>query len=231
NSAPALLNQQLTNNQIDAALQFAPDFTEAAEVQGTMKKIVSVQELLQEAKFDPDSFYLTWNLADSWRDKNPGAVPKLVAAIEETVNIFETDDSVWPDLAKRSGVTDPKLLPEFIKEQRAAFKTNFGQSKLKPTQDLFDAIAQAVGTEALGQQKVDPAAFDFDSVESANSLLPATATSAPASTAASSASNSSISAAAVSSAAPSASVSSASSPSSNPSAASAAASSSASASR
>jgi ABC-type nitrate/sulfonate/bicarbonate transport system substrate-binding protein len=170
NAAPALLNEQLFKDQIDAALQFAPDLTEGPEVEGRMKRITSVHDLLQEAGFDPDSFYLTWNLLDSWGQKNPGAAPKLVAAMDEAVNALETDDSVWPDLAKRSGVTDPKLLPDFIKLQRESFKTNFGEAKLKPTQDLFDAIAKSLGTDALGQQNVDPAAFDFQSIVAAKAL-------------------------------------------------------------
>src|SRR5919204_515431 len=75
------------------------------------------------AGLDPESFYLTWNLADAWRDSHPDSVPRLVAAIDEAVQLLETDDAVWPDLAKRSGVTDPQLLPAFVRMQRDSFRT------------------------------------------------------------------------------------------------------------
>jgi hypothetical protein len=73
-------------------------------------------------------------------------------------------------MAKRSNMTDAKLLPDFIKAQREVLKTNFNRDKLKPTQDLFDEIIKLVGQEPVGVSKVDADAFDFDSIEAASKL-------------------------------------------------------------
>jgi NitT/TauT family transport system substrate-binding protein len=170
-SSPPLLNQLMLKNQLDAALQFAPDFALAPVTQGTLKEVTTVPKVMAEAGFDPTVvLYLTFNLSDSWRAAHPNDVPKLVAAMDEAVNLLETDDTVWPDLAKRSGVTDSALLPKFMAAERASFKTTFGPQALAPTQSLIDAIGAIVGTETLGVTKVDPAAFDFDSATAAKKL-------------------------------------------------------------
>ncbi len=170
NSSPPLLNEQLLKNQLDAALQFAPDLTLAPESQGKIKKIVSLAEAMQQAGFDPQSFYLEYVVTEAWSGKYPGAAAKLDAAINDSINVLQTDDSVWPALAKITGVEDQSLLPAYIKAQRAAQQTAFDRSKLQPTQTLLDEIVKIVGQEPVGVTKVDPAAFDFAAFDAAKKL-------------------------------------------------------------
>lgn len=170
NSSPPLLNEQLFKGQLDAALQFAPDNTLAAEAQGKLKKVMSLAEIMQEAGFDPQSFYLEFNVTEAWAAKDPGGKAKLVAAIDDAINVLETDDSVWPALAKSSGVEDPALVPAYMKAQRMQLKTTFDQSKLEPTQQLLDEVVKIVGQEPVGVTKVDPAAFDFTALDAARKL-------------------------------------------------------------
>ncbi|MFI5265808.1 MAG: ABC transporter substrate-binding protein [Chloroflexota bacterium] len=170
NSSPPLLNEQLLKGQLDAALQFAPDNTLAAETQGKLRKIASLAEIMQEAGFDPQSFYLEFTVTEAWTSKNPGGAAKLVAAMDDAINVLETDDSVWPALAKASGVEDPAFVPEYMKAQRLQLKTTFDQSKLQPTQQLLDEVVKIVGQEPVGVTKVDPAGFDFDAAVAAKKL-------------------------------------------------------------
>ena len=169
NASPALITELLERGEIDAAFQFS-DFTLGPIAEGTLKQITSVPELMEEAGFDPDSFYLTYNLADSWREQYPKAVPLLVAAMDEAVGLMMTDDSIWPELAAFSGMENEDLLPLFIEKQRNSFSTNFSREKLEPTQELFDSLVEVVGEEPVGVTFVDPEAFDFDSVEDAQNL-------------------------------------------------------------
>jgi NitT/TauT family transport system substrate-binding protein len=165
-AAPNLLNPLLDKGELDAALQFS-DFTLGPLTRGTYREVTTVPKAMSAAGLDPGSFYLTWNLADAWRDQHPDSVPQLVAAIYEAVQLLETDDTVWPALATRSGVTDPQLLQPYVSMQRAAFKTTYGPDKLASTQNLVDAIVATVGQEPVGVTKVDQAAFDFDSAAAA----------------------------------------------------------------
>jgi ABC-type nitrate/sulfonate/bicarbonate transport system substrate-binding protein len=166
NASPPLITELLSKDEIDAAFQFS-DFTIAPLANGTLKKITSVPELMDQAGFDSESFYLTYNLAESWRKQHPDAVPRLIAAMDEAVEMMMTDDSIWPDLAAESGMEDPEMLPLFIEAQRNAFNTTFSRDKLAASQALIDGMIEVVGQEPVGVTKVDAAAFDFDSSEAA----------------------------------------------------------------
>src|SRR5437764_2677825 len=100
NAAPGLLNGLLDKGDLDAALQFS-DFTLAPLSQGKYKDVTTVPKAMAAGQLDPESLYLTYNVADAWRTKNPDAVPRLVAAIEVATQMLLSDDAIWPELAKR----------------------------------------------------------------------------------------------------------------------------------
>jgi len=168
-AAPGLINGLLDKGDLDAALQYS-DFTLGPVSQGKYKEISSVPKLMQAAGFDPQALYLTFNLSDDWRAKNPTLVPALVAAIEETRELLMKDDSVWPALAERSGMKDQSLLQAFIAMQRASLTAPYSQAKLAPTQTLVAALLDSVGQTPIGVSSVDAAAFDFKSIEDAKGV-------------------------------------------------------------
>jgi NitT/TauT family transport system substrate-binding protein len=169
NAAPGLINGLLDKGDLDAALQFS-DFTLAPLTTGKFKEITTIAKVMAAAQFDPQSFYLSYNLGEPWREKYPGAAPRLVAAILDAAELIHTDDAIWPALAKRSGVEDPQLLPAYVAMQRGLFRTAYGPDKLAPTQAVVDALIETVGQSAVGVSRVDPAAFDFESFEAAQKL-------------------------------------------------------------
>jgi NitT/TauT family transport system substrate-binding protein len=165
-AAPGLLNELLEKKQLDAALQFS-DFTFAPLSQGSYREVTTLPKALSDAGLDPNSLYLTWNLSDAWRAAHPDAVARLVAALNDGVHLLETDDSVWPALAKRSGVTNANLLEPFIAMQRAAFDAPYGEEELAPTKALLDEIVSVVGAKDVGVDSLDESAFDFASAATA----------------------------------------------------------------
>jgi hypothetical protein len=165
-AAPGLLNELLEKKQLDAALQFS-DFTFAPLSRGSYREVTTLPKALSDAGLDPNSLYLTWNLSDAWRAVHPDAVARLVAALNDGVHLLETDDSVWPALAKRSGVTDANLLEPFIAMQRAAFDAPYGEEQLAPTKALLDEIVSVVGAKDVGVDSLDESAFDFASAATA----------------------------------------------------------------
>lgn len=168
-AAPGLINGLLDKGDLDAALQYS-DFTLAPVNQGKYKELTTVPKLMAAGGLDPEALYLTFNLADAWREKNAALVPALVAAIEETRELMMTDDSVWPALAKRSGMEDQSLMTAFIAKQRASFKAPYSEVKLAPTQTLIASLLETVGQTPIGITAVDAAAFDFKSIEAAKGL-------------------------------------------------------------
>jgi NitT/TauT family transport system substrate-binding protein len=168
-AAPGLINGLLDKGDLDAALQYS-DFTLGPVNQGKYKELTTVPTLMAAGGLDPEALYLTFNLSDAWREKNPTLVPGLVAAIEETRDLMMTDDSVWPALAKRSGMEDQSLMTAFIAKQRASFKAPYSDAKLAPTQALIAALLETVGQTPIGITSVDASAFDFKSIEAAKGL-------------------------------------------------------------
>jgi ABC-type nitrate/sulfonate/bicarbonate transport system substrate-binding protein len=169
-AAPQLLMQQLLRGQLAASYMFA-DFVLQPIVEGKLREVTTVRKVMTEAGLDTRAFYLIYTVADAWRAKHgPEAVGRLVAAMDEAAEVMDKDDGVWPALAKRSGVEDPKLLPEFVKMQRARFKVEYSRAQVEPTQRLLDEMLKTAGQEAMGVTRVDPDAFDLDSVEAAKKL-------------------------------------------------------------
>lgn len=169
-AAPQLLMQQMLRGQLAASYMFA-DFVLQPIVEGKLREVTTVRKVMAEAGLDTRAFYLIYTVADAWRAKYGGeAVARLVAAMDEAAEVMDKDDSVWPALAKRSGVEDPKLLPEFVRMQRARFKVEYSRAQLEATQRLLDEMVKTAGQEAVGATRVDPEAFDLDSVEAAKNL-------------------------------------------------------------
>lgn len=170
NAAPGLLNGALNKGDIAATLQFS-DFTLGPLSTGKYKSITTVPKLMSAAGFDPESFYLTFNLTDAWVSKNPGLAANVVAAIEEARQIMLSDDSVWPALAKRGGLTDQTLLKPYIGMLHGSLRSTLAESKLAPTQAMVSAIVETVGQTSVGITKVDPGAFDFKSYEAGRAMM------------------------------------------------------------
>lgn len=164
NASPGLLIQAVLKGDVAAALQFS-DITLPYLATKRFKTITTIPQIIKAAGFDPDSFYLNFNLTDAWAQKHPNLVPNVVAAIEETRQLMMTNDSIWPELAKRTGMTDQSLLKTYIEHTRASMRATMSESKVAPTQEMIDAIIEAVGATAVGIKTVDAAAFDFKSYE------------------------------------------------------------------
>jgi NitT/TauT family transport system substrate-binding protein len=169
NASPPLISELLRTGELDAALQFTSN-TYGPVAAGEQRIITSVPVLLEEAGFDPDAFYLTYNLADRFAEEHPEAVPAIIAAINEAIEVLQTDDSVWPELAALSGIEDEDILAAYIVSERQAFNTVFSEEKLESTQALVDSLVALVGEEVVGVTVVDPEAFDFASYEAALAL-------------------------------------------------------------
>jgi len=65
---------------------------------------------------------------------------------------------------------DQSLLQAYVAMQRASLTAPYSQAKLAPTQALVAALLDTVGQTPIGVTSVDPAAFDFKSIETAKGL-------------------------------------------------------------
>lgn len=158
--APPLLNQFLARGDVDATLQFST-LTFGPQQAGQQRIVADIQGLLKAAGFDPRAFYLQWFVSEKWAGAFPEAVVRLDAMIEEAYGKLRTDDSLWPPLAQKVGMTDPALITVYRDEARRIDDPPYTPALIAPTQKLLDAIVALTGPDAVGVTTVDPAAFVF----------------------------------------------------------------------
>ena len=158
--APGLLNELVRSGELDAAFQFS-SLAFGPLQRGEFIQATSAQELISNAGFDPNFLYLLYIISQDWVDANPDALDDLVAMLDEGRQLLQTDDSLWPALAESSGV-DPEFVPAFMEFTRAELDTVYTSDLVARTQEIFDALVDAVGSEVLGEvTTVDPDAFIF----------------------------------------------------------------------
>jgi NitT/TauT family transport system substrate-binding protein len=158
--APPLLNQLLARDQVDATLQFPP-LTFAAVARGEQRVLSTVPDIMKDAGFNPDCFYLQWFVSDQWSKTHPQMIEKLAAMFDEAYQKLATDDTVWAPLAQRIGIIDPQVVAAYRDFSRATDNPNYDRSLADATQTLLDSIVAVVGEQAVGVAKFDPEAFLF----------------------------------------------------------------------
>jgi NitT/TauT family transport system substrate-binding protein len=158
--APPLLNQLLARNEVDATLQFS-SLTFGPLARGEQKVVADVPAVMRAAGFSPEAFYLQWLVTEDWIKAHPDAVGKLDAMFAEAYAKLQSDDSVWPPLAKMIGITDQAATEAYRDKARKIDNPPFNAELLKPTQTLLDALVALAGEQATGVTAVDPGAFLF----------------------------------------------------------------------
>ncbi|HXQ53012.1 MAG TPA: ABC transporter substrate-binding protein [Stellaceae bacterium] len=158
--APPLLNQFLAKGDVDATLQFS-SLTFGPILKGEQKQVADIRDVMRAAGFDPDAFYLHWQVTEKWTKAHPDAVVRLSAMLDDAYAKLKSDDSVWPALAQKINITDPKIADAYRNEARKIDNPPYRKALIPPTQALMDSIVAIAGEAAVGVTQVDPAAFWF----------------------------------------------------------------------
>jgi NitT/TauT family transport system substrate-binding protein len=160
--APPLLNQFLAKGDVDATLQFS-SLTFGPIVKGDQRIVADMRDVMWAGGLDPDAFYLHWQVTEAWTKAHPAVVGPLSAMIDDAYAKLKSDDDLWPPLAQKIGITDPKIMEVYRDEARKIDNPPYAKSLIPPTQVLLDSIVAVAGEAAVGVTKVDPAAFLFPS--------------------------------------------------------------------
>jgi NitT/TauT family transport system substrate-binding protein len=165
--APPLLNQMLTRGSIDAAVQFS-SVALPPLASGKVRLIGDIPGLIAEAGFDPNAYYLLWNVSEKWLDRHPApdTLRKLDAMFAEAYAILARDDAIWEDIGRQVGVK-PELIARYREDNRSFENPPYRPDLIAPTQRLLDAIVATTGAATVGVTKVDPAAYAFPAAEPA----------------------------------------------------------------
>jgi hypothetical protein len=130
-------------------------------LRGEQRIITDIPTVMKAAGFEPEAFYLQWQITEAWTKAHPGMIDKLYAMVDEAYAKLMVDDEVWLPIAKQVGITDPKLIDAYRNDSRKYENPPYRKSYLKSTQTLLDAIIAVAGEQSVGLNKVDPDAFLF----------------------------------------------------------------------
>jgi hypothetical protein len=117
--------------------------------------------LMRDANFATEALYSHWNIAEKWLAAHPGAVEKLSAMFDEAYVKLKAEDGVWPAIAQKIGMTDPAAVAAYRELERRVDNPPYSSARLKPTQDMIDAIIALAGDGPVGFTAIDPNAFLF----------------------------------------------------------------------
>lgn len=160
-AAPPLLNQLLTRGSIDAAVQFSSVGLPPVSA-GQFRVIGDIAGLIGEAGFDPNAYYLLWNVSETWLERHPGpdTLRKLDAMYGEAYAILARDDAIWDEIGRQVGIK-PELIARYRDTNRGYENPPYRRDLIAPTQRLLDAIVATTGAATVGVTKVDPQAYAF----------------------------------------------------------------------
>ena len=93
--------------------------------------------------------------------RQAGMLAKVTAMFNEGYQKLGADDDLWPGLAERLRITDPKAVEAYRSKARLINNPPYRADLLPATQTLLSQIVALAGEEATGVSRLDPAAFLF----------------------------------------------------------------------
>ncbi len=159
-ASPPLLNQFLAKGEVDAMLQFSTLALGAIKA-GEQRLIIDVPGLMRRAGFVPDCFNSCWLVTEKFNAAHPGVVRRMAQMIDEAYVKLRTDESLWPELGRRIGFTEPGIVAAYRELALREDNPPYHRGLIGPTQTLLDAINGLAGSGATGVTAIDPAAYLF----------------------------------------------------------------------
>jgi ABC-type nitrate/sulfonate/bicarbonate transport system substrate-binding protein len=160
-ASPSLLPEMLRAGKLDATYSLhSLVFTDLVE--NRMREVANILQVLADAGWEVAMTLFV--LSDEWRAKHgEAAVRRLAHALRDLNETLRTKDAGWDAYAATAKV-DVAHKEAFKTTFRKLLIPNFGPKNLAPMQEIVDAMTAAAGEPIIGVQKVDPAAFDFESM-------------------------------------------------------------------
>lgn len=160
-ASPSLLPEMLRNGKLDATYSLhSLVFTDLIE--NRMREVANISQVLSDAGWDLAMTLFV--LSDEWRARHgEAAVRRLALALRDLNETLRTKDAGWVAYAATAKV-DTSHKEAFKATFRKLLVPNYGPDNLRPMQEIIDAMIAAAGEPIVGVQKVNPAAFDFESM-------------------------------------------------------------------
>jgi NitT/TauT family transport system substrate-binding protein len=140
--APPLLSQELAAEHVDAVLTFWPYAARLAV--GGGRSVITMDEVMRGLGFTPPVPMIGYAVTESWLTAHPGALTRVLAAIDQADRIMATDRQ-WDRLRSLTGAPDDATLAALRDRFRAGIAPRRGSADQTQAARLFAVLAETGG--------------------------------------------------------------------------------------
>lgn len=157
-----LLGKQLERGDVDAILTFS-NLGSALESEGKGRELFKVSDVLAEAFDTPaDAPFGIYATTPQVLSEYPERIERFAAAYKEAIDIMQTDDAIWTELAATQGIEDPAAVDALRETERAGFSLNWDEEAIDTMEEMFGIIYNLAGTEVTGIEEFDRTAYNTE---------------------------------------------------------------------
>jgi len=163
-AAPPLLNGQLENQQIDAALNFW-HYCTRLESNG-FRRLISMQDVVTSfLGFDTQLPMLGYVFDEDWAKQNEATVQAFAAASIKARDLMLNDDAQWDDLRDLMKVDNEETFVALRKRYREGIPQKWSKMERAAAAIIMRILAEEGGSKLVGkQQQLSPGTF-WDKLE------------------------------------------------------------------
>ncbi len=163
-AAPPLLNGQLENQQIDAALNFW-HYCTRLESNG-FRRLVSMKNVVTSLiGYETELPMLGYVFDENWAKKNEASVHAFAAASIKARDLMLNDDKQWDDLRGLMKVDDDETFLALRTRYREGIPQTWGKMERAAASIIMRILAEEGGSKLVGkQQQLSPGTF-WDKLE------------------------------------------------------------------
>jgi NitT/TauT family transport system substrate-binding protein len=157
--APPLVNELLTEGQIDAALNFW-HFNARAKAQG-MQELITVSDMLAGLGVTTQPPLLAWVFREATAEEKGDAIRGFLDASWEAKALLREDDAIWDTLRETMNASgDDALFTQLRDDYRRGIITGYDDATIAAAAEAFAMMAEYGGPELVGDSEtMDPGTF------------------------------------------------------------------------
>lgn len=157
--APPLINELLTEGQVDASLNFW-HFNARAKAAGA-KELISVNDMMTGMGITNKPPLLAWVFREETAAKKRKEVKSFLDASFAAKKVLLEDDAIWETLREKMRATDnDKLFTTLRDDYRAGIIREFNDDTIAAAAASFEIMAEVGGPDLVGDStEMDPGTF------------------------------------------------------------------------
>lgn len=157
--APPLINELLSNGEVDASLNFW-HFNARAKAAGH-RELISVAEMMTGMGITNQPPLLAWVFLEETADKKEDVLTSFFDASFEAKALLASDDAIWEGLREKMGAAENDALFQTLRDDyRAGIISGYNDEMIDAAATAFAIMAEYGGPELVGDSPtMDPGTF------------------------------------------------------------------------